>query len=885
MLSRPFRSPLLKRPGSDDSGNPPAKKVKTGAVGFIFKKPGISSIPRKPLLEVDNNTAPEFGDAGTEGYYSVLWRNVTKKKHKTWEGDALLHVSNDGFAELHDGETARSMGKAKCHEPLLPGSTLFVTGKDIEIENVLSKAQYLARRQSSAAQDRREDDPVKTNTNIIKKSATSKIKQKAPTLTGSQPKLKLHTQKASAPIETKAKQREKYDTPRPKFAADTPQVNTISSPQFLPPPSDALMMKRPSDAKVDVVVDPILSKKLREHQREGVRFLYECVSGLRDFNGKGAILADEMGLGKTLQTIALLWTLLKQSPYGNGSSVIKKARIICPATLINNWRKEIRKWLGLDRVAVLIADAKTRISHFTHGRTYSIMIVGYERFRTIQVELAKGQGIDLIVADEAHRLKTSKNKSLQAINALQTSRRIFLTGTLVQNDLSEFYMMVNSVNPGVIGTYKSFAREFENPIARGRQPAASTQDVEQGEERSRELVRLTSPFILRRSADVLAKYLPAKTEHVLLCKPTKTQAAVYRYVLGNPAFQAATLGNSECSLELITLLKKVCNSPALLKGKVDVHNAPDVDPDNVALLASIPPSLLRNNAGSTKLRMLDQLLHTLRTTTSEKVVLVSNYTSTLDLLGGLLTSVGHPFTRIDGSTPSNKRQDIIDDFNRSPAETCFAFLLSAKAGGLGINLIGASRLVLFDVDWNPATDLQAMARIHREGQKRACFIYRFLMAGGIEEKIFQRQVVKLGLANNIMDQKEETSSFTKEDLKDLFRLDEGLSCQTHDLIGCRCEGRGTEVPELDDADAEADLPPLSEFVAASMVDPDQQCKRTKAASRAARKTLMGYTHIDATDFGSGGSDDKEALIKDDVLIKTLKDEGNSISFVFTRVQL
>ncbi|KAL8771026.1 MAG: hypothetical protein Q9209_003445 [Squamulea sp. 1 TL-2023] len=888
MFFRPFKSPLLKRSGSVDCENTSVKKAKVDSTGLVFKKPGISSLPpppRKPLLEV-TNTAPEISDAGIEGYYSVLWRNVTKKKHKTWEGDALLHVGNDGLAELYDSETTRSVGKAKCNEPLLPGSSLLVSGKDIQVENVLSKVEYFARRQLSAAKPGIKNRPVKTNTSNSIKSTNLKVLQDSPASKGQQPKLRHPPKTASDLNATTAILREGHGTLHPESATRTLQVNRVLTPKCSPPPSDTLVLKRPSDAKVDVVVDPSLSRKLREHQREGVKFMYECVMGLRDFNGRGAILADEMGLGKTLQTIALLWTLLKQSPYQTGSSVIKKALIVCPATLVNNWRREIRKWLGLDRIGVLVADAKTRISHFTHGKTYSIMIVSYERLRTIQAELAKGQGVDIIVADEAHRLKTIKNKSLQAIKALPTEKRIFLTGTPVQNDLGEFYMMVDSVNPGVLGSKKAFGRELEIPIARGRQPTASSEDVEQAEECNKELIRLTSPFILRRTADVLAKYLPARTEHVLLCRPTYAQKVVYRHLLASPAFHAATLGNPECSLQLINLLKKVCNSPALLKGKVDVNDSPEAIPDNAALTAGIPSNHLRNNAGSTKLRTLDQLLHTLRTTTSEKVVLVSNYTSTLDLLGGLLTSVGHSFSRIDGSTPSTKRQDLIDDFNRSSVESCFAFLLSAKAGGLGINLIGASRLVLFDVDWNPATDLQAMARIHRDGQRRPCFIYRFLMAGGIDEKIFQRQTVKLGLASNIMDQKEESNSFTKEDLKDLFRLDEGLSCQTHDLIGCRCEGRGTEIAELDeDADVEIDLPTLSSVMKAGTSDHDQQCKKTKAASRVAREALMNYTHIDTSDFASGDGNDKEALIKDDVLLQTLKDEGNSVSFVFSRVQL
>ena len=357
--------------------------------------------------------------------------------------DALLYVSNDGSAELHDGETARPIGKAKCHEPLLPGSSLFIAGKDVEIENVLSKARYLARKQLPAAKGGRKENQGKTITNTTMMSSTPEVKQKAPASVKPQSKFKHDSRTSAAPIGTTAARRGKHDALRPKITPGTSQINTVSLPQCVSPPYDPLVMKRPLDAKVDVVVDPILSKKLRDHQREGIKFLYECVMGLRDFNGQGAILADEMGLGKTLQTIALLWTLLKQSPYGNGSSIIKKALIVCPATLINNWRKEIHKWLGLDRIGVLVADAKTRVTHFTHGKSYSVMIVSYERLRTIQADLAKGNGVDIIVADEAHRLKTAKNKSLQALNALPTVKKIFLTGTPVQNDLSEFYMMVN----------------------------------------------------------------------------------------------------------------------------------------------------------------------------------------------------------------------------------------------------------------------------------------------------------------------------------------------------------------------------------------------------------------------------------------------------------
>lgn len=693
----------------------------------------------------------------------------------------------------------------------------------------------------------------------------------------------------------------------------TPATSDKSpTPRHNPSAPQAIVMKRPKHVPegkqlVDVVVDPLLTQHLREHQREGVKFMYECVMGMRDFDGNGAILADEMGLGKTLQTIALLWTLLKQNPIYGDSPLIKKALIVCPVTLTNNWRKEFRKWLGAERIGVFVCDGtKTRLSDFTRGKSYSIMIIGYEKLRTVQDELKKGSGVDIVIADEGHRLKTAKNKSAQAIRSLNTSRRIILSGTPIQNDLSEFFMMVDFINPGLLGSYKTFTKEFELPIERSRQPGASTKDVEKGEARSEELASLTSKFILRRSADILSRYLPSKTEYVLLCRPTPVQISVYQSVLACPAFQAA-LGNTEASFQLITVLKKVCNSPSLLISKASsVDSAQPLSLITTSLLASIPAHLLRNNAASTKIRALDQLLHKLQTTTSEKIVLVSNYTSTLDLLGALLTSLSYPFLRLDGSTPSSKRQDLVDSFNHSPADTCFAFLLSAKSGGVGLNLIGASRLVLFDADWNPATDLQAMARIHRDGQKRNCIIYRFMMAGGLDEKIWQRQTTKLGLASNIMEQKGGSNSFTKEELRDLFRLDEALSCQTHDLLCCKCGGRGLPTPSSADNDAsgpyvqilnsdqeeedDGELPEVGILVQANQIDMENQERKIKLSAHnpqakevgSRMESLMAYTHIDTSRFSMEDNGDMEALIKDEILLNVLKDEGNRIGFVFAK---
>jgi DNA repair and recombination protein RAD54B len=800
------------------------------------------------------------------------------------------------------------MGKSMWKAPLLPGSTLSVGGKDVEVDTLISKEDFMAGkpflggkppgkatktpafappRATNNAQDL-ETKSVDKNEPVGKKfftmSKASRSNFKNPML-GPRPGVEIK-------IEQKP--------PKPRHNPDAP---------------DALVMKRPRSVRkgkqiVDVVVDPYLSRYLRKHQREGVQFLYECVMGMRD-SGEGAILADEMGLGKTLQTIALLWTLMKQNPVDGDAPVVKKALIVCPASLIGIWKKEFRKWLGNDRIGVFVVnDKNTRLTDFTMGKAYNVMIIGYEKLRSVQDELKKGAPIDIVIADEGHRLKTAQNKAALAIKSLNTERRVILSGTPLQNDLSEFYTMVDFVNPGLLGKLNTFKKEFETPMLKSRQPNATASDVEKGDARSEELDKLIGQFVLRRTAEVIAQYLPPKTETVLFCRPTAAQAALYRAVLGSPTF-GTLLGSTEVSLQLINVLKKLCNSPSLL-----IKSGSDEEKPNaniMALLSSLPPELLKTGpAASAKLQVLDSLLHQLSTTTDEKIVLVSNYTTTLDILGNLLTSLGHAFLRLDGTTPVLKRQGLIDRFNNTPVQTCFAFLLSAKAGGAGINLIGASRLVLFDVDWNPATDLQAMARIHRDGQKKPCFIYRMLIKGALDEKIYQRQVTKTGLADAVVDSKKTGQSFTKEELRDLFTLDEGDGCKTHDLLGCDCGGKGN-APALDAvvetnpeaapkygtnmvdiaADAEVseeeDLPEIGVLMSASRVNMEKQERRIREKAQKTKakdgkektQALMKFLHIDAGCV-RGGDDDLESLVEDQLLLSVLKEEGSRIAYVFAK---
>ncbi|KAK4985086.1 helicase [Elasticomyces elasticus] len=940
MLHKPFKPPLLKqqldtndaeRVTSQDGPRAKKRRISTDSLDTITTPKASTSVPElpvtkprkepwKPLQVVKNPVAVNTGFAsandGVEGYYTVLWRKFTTKKNKTWDGDGVLSISG-GYATLQD-ISGKEMGKTACKSPLLPGSTLSVGGKDVEVESITSRESFMAGRLFLGSVKK----PAFQLPKEAGQSTALNVQVKQRKIEAAQVNSLIRPAPLSKATRTAFKNPLLVSNVLPKVANSAKPI-----PRHDPNAEGSLVMKRPNSVPkgkqiVDVVVDPILSKSLREHQRAGVSFLYERVMGLSPYGGEGAILADAMGLGKTLQTIALLWTLLKQNPVYEEQPVIKKALIVCPATLTNNWRKEFRKWLGSERIGVFVVenDMRARLTDFTMGKAYSIMIIGYEKLRTVQDDLKKGNGIDIVICDEGHRLKTATNKSALAIKSLNTERRVILSGTPLQNNLSEFYMMVDLVNPGVLNKYSTFKREFETPILKSRQPDATAKDIEKGEARSKELTSITDKFILRRTADVLSKYLPPKTEYVLFCRPTEAQASVYRSVISSPVFNAI-LGSPEAALQLINVLKKVCNSPSLLMKRGEESSNETI----ANLLSGVPRSLLSSPGASGKLQVLDSLLHTLRTTTDEKIVLVSNYTSTLDILANLLDSLSYTHLRLDGTTQVKKRQELVDRFNRTSAANCFAFLLSAKAGGAGLNLIGASRLVLFDIDWNPATDLQAMARIHRDGQKKECHIYRMLTKGALDEKIFQRQTTKQGLADSVMDNKGSSSSFTSKELRDLFTLDEREACQTHELLACPCNGQGTGVEDaisipddVDNADDEArsdeDLPDIPALMMkANQVNMEEQESRIRQAARLDKKgknkmlALMQYAHLDTTKLrvkarassrtgqtGLSLEDDAdeigetsanngiEDVIEDEVLRSVLREDGNRIAFLFAK---
>ncbi|RVX65879.1 hypothetical protein B0A52_10243 [Exophiala mesophila] len=904
MFSKPFKPLTIKRPNTshENPSEPPSKRKKSNPDAQILstaehssRKPSHQFNERRPLKNIYNPPSPERGTSNSsadeiQSYYSVLWRIPTNKKNKTWTDDGVLTVGS-GYATLYNN-SGRSVGRTPFSAPLLPGSNLSLGGKEVEIDSCLTRDQYLGMMKPKAAHatPAAKIQPGDAQQNEAPKTKLSMRDQMKALMKKEKSEASRRPSQSAPSVQTSVlKQLPKPDALQPRPSAAPPK------PRHDPMSPGAIVFQRPSQVPtgrqlVDVVLDPLLGKLLRPHQKAGVQFLYECVMGLRDFNGQGCILADDMGLGKTLTTIALLWTLLRQNPVHRDPPVIRKALIVCPVSLIRNWKREFKKWLGLDRLGVLeFEDQHSRVRDFD-GRVYQVMIIGYERLRSVADDLNTGHPIDIVICDEGHRLKTMKSKNAQAIESLNTKRRIILSGTPIQNDLGEFFAMANFVNDGCLGSQKGFVKDFETPIMKSRQPNATPEDMERGQYASEELARTTSPFILRRTADILADFLPPKTEYVLFCKPTPAQAKIYRNVIQSPMFHSA-LRSNESAFQLITILKKLCNSPALMDPAFGNDNSTPSS-SLVALNEMLPPGLskLYRNSMSSKIRLLDHLLQHIKSDTSEKIVVISNYTSTLNLIEQLLLNSNLTYHRLDGSVPAKKRQGIVDKFNNSNANEAFAFLLSAKAGGVGLNLVGASRLVLFDVDWNPATDDQAIARIHRQGQKRACKIYRFLIKGGLEERIWQRQAVKRALADSIMQAssvamsgdgevgngKTSTSSFSQEELRDLFRLDESEALQTHDLIGCKCDGTGLdtptgesgaatpnearhalvdeldgELPDLEDLLRHGETPMLIEKLRENL---DTGKLPAKLEVQAEKMELMKYTHLDTSNLRKSSVD-------------------------------
>lgn len=831
-----------------------------------LKAMGKRTIDFHPVNLLSTRDSPSASSSKANApatYWTANWRKPQGKKHKTWDGDAFVSHVGDKLTVI--SEKGKILGRKEWDGlALYNGYSFSAGGKQIELDSQVPASRMpsiTGVEDSEALPGLEEDVPVA----LSSPSKPSFLLQAKIVLPGKENNITV-----ASPGSSKA------FVPPASFYGQKP-IKKPNEPLHDPEAEGAIVMKATTSEHavkfnkknlptVAVVLDPIIARHLRPHQIEGVKFLYECVMGLRKHEGQGCILADEMGLGKTLQTIVLVWTLLKQNPYVGAGPVIGKALIVCPVSLVNNWRAEFHKWLGRDRVGVFTGDKdKSTIKQFLNSRLHQVLVIGYEKLRTVIDELAYcNPPIGLVICDEGHRLKSSNNKTSTMFKSLRTVRRIILSGTPIQNDLSEFHAMANFCNPGLLDDHATFRKVYEVPILKSRAPDCTDKELEIGEAQSAQLASIAKSFVLRREASILKNYLPPKHEYVVFITPTQLQLSIFSAILNPDKLDRLIDGPTAESLALINVLTKVSNSPVLLKAQADKARAtnpdairrPGID-DALRLLPKDPR--IEDFSMSGKLLALSHLLKAIKERTQEKCIIVSHYTSTLNLIEAFCKKKSYTYFRLDGQTPAAKRQEYVNTFNKSSQYSHFLFLLSSKAGGVGLNLIGASRLCLIDSDWNPSHDLQSMARIHRDGQKRPVFIYRFLTAGTIDEKIYQRQVTKIGLSNSLMGSGSSSSksdSFSRKDLRDIFRVHPETGCNTHDLLDCGCDAvskhfndnvanvSGNDI-EVDDDDDDEDAAGTG-FVNASQVKPRHIEKMDGAymkKKQAELASLGEWTHI------------------------------------------
>lgn len=519
-----------------------------------------------------------------------------------------------------------------------------------------------------------------------------------------------------------------------------PQVAPLHLPPPPPPPPRPVAAAAPRSgpqaplavAIADGVYLPRrLADRLRPHQREGVTFMHGAISRSGDPDERGCILADVPGLGKSVQIIG---TIIACRAW------LRKAVLVVPVALVDNWLAEFSKWApDVHPTKLAGRNAGRVLSAFTqyHGPDLRVLLVNYEKLRGHVQQALMSAGVHLVVCDEAHRLKNPQTLEFKAVRAIsQRAARILVTGTPVQNSALEFYAMVNLTLPGALGTLGHFRRLYEGPMASG----------DMSEEVLGALSKETGAFMLRRSEAMLRTWLPARLELVVFCRLTEQQQRTYCSVIAQHAANRLKAAPASV-LKLVGRLQKAAIHPQLVSidGESDAladGGGAELADDRVGLArGGALPAEIDLQLGS-KLRFVRTLLRAIATRTDEKVLLASSSVTALNLVARLADEERWPTVRIDGQVDQSKRKAIVDTFNYESRSRAFLFLLSSRAGGTGLNIVGASRLVLLDPDWNPATDAQVCGRIWRIGQERPVVIYRLIATSTIDELILQRQIAK-----------------------------------------------------------------------------------------------------------------------------------------------
>ncbi len=497
---------------------------------------------------------------------------------------------------------------------------------------------------------------------------------------------------------------------------------------------DAAWRKRAAQLEAAAALDPALphglQAELRPYQHEGFVWMSRLAQA-----GFGAILADDMGLGKTIQTLALLLVRAAQGP----------ALVVAPTSVCSNWADEVARFApGLRASVYGQADTKPagagapgvdRAAQVAAAQAGDVLIVSYALLlRDAEAFAAKPQGWATLVLDEAQALKNAATLRVQAVAALDAGFRLALSGTPVENRLSDLWSIMNLVNPGLLGSSSRFGERFANPIERQRNEGARAR-----------LRRLIGPFLLRRTKAQVLTDLPPRTEIVQRIEPNDDERAFLEAMRRQALERIAQLDTSDQKsrfnvLAELTRLRRAACDPRLA--------APEL------------------GAIGAKVQAFERLATEL-VAGGHQTLVFSQFTDFLALLAQRLDAAGLRYLVLDGSTPAAVRGTRVAAFQRGEADL---FLISLKAGGFGLNLTAADYVVITDPWWNPAAEDQAMGRAHRIGQQRPVTVYRLVTAGSIEERIVGLHHDKRELAEGLLADQDTSAPLAAQELIDLLRV-------------------------------------------------------------------------------------------------------------------
>ncbi|CAI5712273.1 unnamed protein product [Hyaloperonospora brassicae] len=498
-------------------------------------------------------------------------------------------------------------------------------------------------------------------------------------------------------------------------------------------------------------------RTLRTYQVEGLNWMVSCIKAQRS-----CILADEMGLGKTVQIVSLIEHMKSEE------SIRGPFLIVVPLSTIQHWRREIESWTDLN--VCVYHDIGDRTTKFTAkdmrtvirdqewyypglGNSIFKFHILLTTFETILADFEEFEHIHwrLVVVDEAHRLKGAGSRVLKMMRVLHVDRKVLLTGTPLQNNTQELWVLLNYLEPVKFASLDEFNKHFGKLHS---------------QEQVVRLQQLLSPYILRRVKEDVEKSIPPKEETIISVELTTLQKQYYRAIYDkNKSFLYRGTKNGLPTLNNIQLqLRKCCNHPFLIKG---------VEERELDELGSNPTPaqvIEKTIECSGKMMLVSKLIPKLKRD-GHKILIFSQFLKQLDLLERYCDANAFVYERLDGSTGGSMRQSAIDRFSR-PHSKSFVFLLSTKAGGVGINLIAADTVIIFDSDWNPMNDLQAQSRCHRIGQKKSVQIYRLVTRNTYESEMFDRASRKLGLEHAVLGTASfnENSQITKPSAEQLVEL-------------------------------------------------------------------------------------------------------------------